>query len=463
MSGLDGREDVVFSVLVTHHWVCVQRERLTSGLPGDFLRSITRNCSDIVQATVQVIRLGSKVGRCSTYRNSLRPATCWLDAHHYRLEKECISFRSWVVSLIQERCFPLSLAGKHCSLPVYCLCCLGGELDQGSFAFSGRTNYSWNSGKVPPWVNDWCKAWTVTTAFLPRLGSPEHLQLAWWCLVDLLVGNPSSRDKDQACWENEWPFPSLSATRFASPLDRLARRLALCQFLLKSIGTRGRDGIDVTDIERFMMSHGDRSQIATMLRDSWMCVAVARPKGQDSCFLFHGLCDRKKLSSCETEECMAHLEGSFFYRDCILGPVTHSSVEMDLLALFWCDFRHVSFMVTSPSTVSLLPKTCNAYIVRVEEDSPANVYRRELDALVGNVSAAVAVESCRLLRPRLSDAFLQGPHPRDSPAWVEWQTGWIHEATSGRVAVNGRLTYDVPAGFWLPLASNTEMEEQSSA
>lgn len=464
MCGLDRKEEVVFSLLVMHRWACFQRQSLASGHLGDPLRFCSRKRNDAVVTTLWLHRMGSKVGKAARLFGGVSCHTLGtLDSLLHGLEKECLRFRSRMASLVHDSRFPAVLAGHHCSLPLYFLCCLQHQLDKASFGFTAGTaatsRASGRRGAASPWVSDWCKAWTLAKTACGNGGQhADDFQREWWCTVDLLVGNPSSVWKKDTCLGNESPFPALSGTRHTGPLDRMARRLALCQFLQTTLNSERKGAAAcpvMSPVFDFLNGHRERAAMLRKLKDCRVCVAVARrPDGEegDELLLLHGLCSADVLSA--TGPSMTPLEGATFHRDCLLGPEPGKPCTMELLAVLWRGGDRVTTATFPPCSARLHHLHSNVYATRMQgEVSASGWYVKEGEALDGEVTAAVALESCKLLRPCLSDAFIGSPWPEDSRRmWVTWQKGWMHRSTCRRRRGNDRLAFATPGGFWLPLA-----------
>ena len=463
MSGLDRKEEVVFSLLVMHRWVCLQRQSLTSGRLGDPLRFCSRQRSDAIVTTLWVHRMGSKVGKAARLFGGVScPTLGALDSLLHELEKECLRFRSRMASLVHDSRFPAILAGHHCSLPLYYLCCLQHQLDKVSFGFvtgTAATSPASDWRSASPWVSDWCRAWTLAKTACGSHGRrASDPQREWWCTLDLLVGNPSSAWKKDTCLGNESPFPALSGTKHTSPLDRMARRLALCQFLQTTLNS-GREGTAACPVKSavldFLTADRERAAMLQKLKESWVCVAVARRLGggEGSQFLLlHGLCSSHVLSAVGPS--MTPLEGATFHHDCLLGPEPSEPCTLDLLVIVWRGGDRVT-TATFPSGSALLHHLhSNVYVTRMRGEAPVSGrYVKEGESLDVEVNAAVALESCKLLRPCLSDAFIRSPWPEDSRrTWVAWQKGWTRRASCRRRRGDDRLVFATPGGFWLPLA-----------
>lgn len=433
ISATDCRGDEVFSAIVTPRWIRTQLQRLMEGLEADPLQCGPKNRSDLVETTLWVRCIGSEVGRCIAQPLPISPSL--LDV--IRPEKECLAFRSWTTSLVQKENFPFTMASQHCSLPIYCLCCLEDVVDRNSFGFVGRLPFS--PKRVIPWINDWCKAWTVASIAVRGADTLDRKQLLWWCFVDLLVGNTSSHRKEDMCYKNEMPMPSFSLSRFSSPLDRLARRLALSRYIWQMK--------DETAEENFMKCTVEKEEIYRLFQSSWACVAVACDDS-GKCFMLHSLCGKKKLDTLKTGERLDALQNTVFYWDEYICPPVNAPIVSQLLMLCWCDVSNVFCVIPAkpfPKFVRLGP---NEYVLHLGESQ--DVHSRHfvpLPRVHTYISLAIATDGLKMLRPHLAELPVTS-----FPAWVPWQIGWIHSPSSPRVARNMPLSYLTPLGFQMPLA-----------
>ena len=440
ISAMDCREDVVFSITVTPRWIRTQIQRLIEGLEADPLHCSLKNKSDIVETTLWVRCIGSKLGKCVTQPLASSPSP--LDEVYFELEKECLAFRSWTTSLIQKENFPFTMTSQHCSLPIYSLCCLEDVIDQKSFEFRGRLPFL--QIKAKPWVNDWCKAWTVASSVVKDVRTQDKKHLLWWCFVDLLVGNTSSHRKDDMYHENEMPMPSFGLSRFSSPLDRLARRLAFSRFISSLKYEKA-----ALDVVAFTKSTVQREETSDLLKNSWTCIAIACDNS-GRYFLLHALCGKEKLNTLKMEERMDALENAVFYYDEFIRPAYHRPAVLQLLMLCWCNLTDICCVVTCKPHPIFARSASNEYCLRLKESH--GIYPRRcvpIGRVHRYISVVIETEGSKLLRPHLAKLPTSGIN---FPMWVEWQIGWIHPPSSLRVAMNMPLTYVTPQGFQMPLA-----------
>lgn len=425
VTAMDRKEDVVFSFPLAYRWVCAQRQKLNAGMPAEKIYYK----SDLIHVSLWVRCMGRKVGESMCLSRNTITSISALDTCYHELEKECLSFRGWFTSLIQRKNFPYTLTGRQCSLPVYCLSVLKDVIDSKSFGFSGRVKNANTMMFVRPWETDMYKAWTVT-----RLAckNDEQTQL-WWYMIDLLTGNTSSHRKCNMSRENELPMPAFCTNTYTNPTDRLARRVALAQFIMNRTSFNH-------EVFFFLQSRN----FIELLADKLVAIAICIPEGQEECVALHGLCKKDALDTCATREVFTGINDDHFYLDDWRSA--NISTEMELLLLFWSDFHDVFCL--APSIFTQLTCISNKrYTISINSDIPAHLYKAKADSASKYVSYATQTETSMMLRPHITDDFFSMGNNPEELQQVEWQTGWIHQPSSLRVGRQSNLNFVKPSGF----------------